>query len=91
MLLRWGRLTDDEQARAIPCLGAGLQDPVGSLGLRVGVRVMLLSDPPAPPGEPPEGPDPDEPPPVQEPPAPIPIPGDPPPPPLQAAGQAGCG
>ena len=47
-------------------------------------EIWLLSDPPVPPGEPPEQPDPDDPPPIEEPPRPLPIPGDPPPPPLHA-------
>lgn len=43
-----------------------------------------FSDPPKPPGKPPEEPDPDAPVPVEEPPAPIPIPPDKPPEPLHA-------
>src|ERR1700683_3477622 len=42
------------------------------------------SDPPVPPGTPPELPDPDKPPPIEDPPAPIPVPPDEPPPPLVA-------
>jgi hypothetical protein len=48
-----------------------------------------LSDPPKPPGVPPEVPDPDEPPPIEEPPRPIPIPPDDPPPPIVAASRPG--
>jgi hypothetical protein len=43
------------------------------------------SDPPKPPGTPPEVPDPDQPPPIEEPPPPIPIPPNDPPPPIVAA------
>jgi hypothetical protein len=44
-----------------------------------------LSDPPKPPGEPPDNHDPDDPVPVEEPPNPIPVPPrDPPPEPLRA-------
>lgn len=46
----------------------------------------MPSDPPVPPGQPPEVPDPEAPPPIKEPPAPIPVPRDPPRPPLQASG-----
>jgi hypothetical protein len=46
---------------------------------------LVLSDPPKPPGQPPNEPDPDAPVPVEEPPAPIPVPRpDPPPEPLRA-------
>ena len=51
-------------------------------------HVRMLSDPPVPPGAPPEYPDPDKPPPIQEPPRPIPIPPDEPPPPLVAKPRA---
>jgi hypothetical protein len=44
-----------------------------------------LSDPPKPPGQPPDAPDPDAPVPVEEPPVPIPVPRqDPPPEPMRA-------
>jgi hypothetical protein len=43
------------------------------------------SDPPKPPGSPPEEPDPDEPVPIEDPPHPIQVPRDPPPEPLRAA------
>jgi len=49
-----------------------------------GAHISGLSDPPIPPGTPPERPDPDQPPPIEEPPGPIPIPPDAPPPPLVA-------
>jgi hypothetical protein len=42
----------------------------------------VLSDPPIPPGTPPERPDPEQPPPIQEPPNPIPVPPEEPPPPI---------
>ncbi len=46
---------------------------------------MIASDPPKPPGRPPEEPDPDDPVPVEEPPRPIPVPpAEPPPEPLRA-------
>jgi len=48
-----------------------------------------LSDPPKPPGVPPEFPDPDQPPPIEEPPRPIPVPPDDPPPPIVAASRRG--
>jgi hypothetical protein len=44
-----------------------------------------LSDPPKPPGVPPEVPEPEKPPPIEEPPRPIPIPPDDSPPPIVAA------
>jgi hypothetical protein len=44
----------------------------------------MMSDPPKPPGQPPEEPDPDAPVPIEDPPAPIPVPRDPPPEPLRA-------
>jgi len=43
------------------------------------------SDPPKPPGVPPEVPEPDKPPPIEEPPHPIPVPPDDSPPPIVAA------
>ena len=43
------------------------------------------SDPPKPPGVPPEVPEPDKPPPIEEPPRPIPVPPDDSPPPIVAA------
>jgi hypothetical protein len=43
------------------------------------------SDPPKPPGTPPQVPEPDAPPPIQEPPRPIPVPPNDPPPPIVAA------
>jgi hypothetical protein len=46
--------------------------------------MMLLSDPPKPPGSPSDEPDPDAPVPVEEPPKPIPVPPDLPPEPLRA-------
>jgi hypothetical protein len=46
------------------------------------------SDPPVPPGTPPEFPDPDKPPPIEEPPGPIPVPPDEQPPPLVAISRA---
>jgi len=49
-----------------------------------GISTWMQSDPPVPPGRPPEVPDPEDPPPIEEPPAPLPIPHDPPPPPLRA-------
>jgi hypothetical protein len=48
---------------------------------------VLASDPPKPPGVPPEVPDPDQPTPIEEPPHPIPVPADEPPPPMVAASQ----
>jgi hypothetical protein len=45
---------------------------------------LTLSDPPIPPGAPPEHPDPDQKPPIEEPPRPIPIPPEESPPPLVA-------
>jgi hypothetical protein len=50
-------------------------------------RATRNSDPPIPPGTPPEFPDPDKPPPIEEPPTPIPVPPDEPPPPLVAGFQ----
>jgi hypothetical protein len=47
-------------------------------------RVAESSDPPVPPGTPPELPDPNKPPPIEETPGPIPVPPDDPPPPLVA-------
>ena len=44
----------------------------------------MISDPPKPPGQPPDEPDPDAPVPVEDPPGPIPVPRDPPPEPLRA-------
>ena len=45
----------------------------------------MTSDPPKPPGQPPDEPDPDDPPPIEEPPIPIPVPPiEPPPEPLRA-------
>ena len=44
----------------------------------------MTSDPPKPPGQPPEDPDPDAPVPIEDPPGPIPVPRDPPPEPLRA-------
>jgi hypothetical protein len=49
------------------------------------------SDPPKPPGVPPEVPEPDKPPPIQEPPRPIPIPPNDPPPPIVAASRRRSG
>ena len=48
----------------------------------------LASDPPKPPGVPPEIPTPDQPTPIEEPPHPIPVPADEPPPPMVAASHA---
>jgi hypothetical protein len=47
---------------------------------------VAASDPPKPPGQPPEipDPDPDKPPPIEEPPRPIPVPPNDPPPPIVA-------
>jgi len=50
-----------------------------------------LSDPPKPPGVPPEVPDPNKPPPIEEPPRPIPVPPDDPPPPIVATSRRGSG
>lgn len=50
----------------------------------------MMSDPPKPPGQPPDQPDPDAPVPIEEPPPPIPLPPvDPPGEPLRAAAAAG--
>jgi hypothetical protein len=60
--------------------------------MKMAARPARLSDPPRPPGAPPDpDPDPDSPPPIQEPPLPIPIPPDPPQPPVHAASLAGGG
>jgi hypothetical protein len=48
----------------------------------------VASDPPKPPGQPPEIPDPDKPTPIEEPPRPIPVPPNEPPPPMVAASDA---
>jgi hypothetical protein len=45
-----------------------------------------MSDPPVPPGSPPDERDPDAPVPIEDPPAPIPVPPDPPPEPMRAKG-----
>jgi len=47
----------------------------------------MMSDPPKPPGQPPDEPDPDDPVPIEDPPAPIPVPRDPPPEPLRATSE----
>jgi hypothetical protein len=49
------------------------------------------SDPPKPPGVPPEVPEPDKPPPIEEPPRPIPVPPNDPPPPIVAASRWASG
>ncbi len=51
---------------------------------------VRASDPPVPPGAPPQRPDPDKPPPIEEPPRPIPVPPDEPPPPLIVKSAAGA-
>ena len=47
----------------------------------------MSSDPPVPPGQPPDDPLPDDPVPIEEPPRPIPVPPSPPPEPLRASSQ----
>ena len=72
----------------------GLQAPEETLDAprRAGEksRTIAASDPPVPPGQPPElpDPDPDKPSPIQEPPPPIPVPPNDPPPPIVAVSNA---
>jgi len=58
---------------------------VGNNRLHEAAADADLSDPPKPPGVPPERPDPDQPVPIEEPPGPIPVPPNDPPPPIVAA------
>ena len=72
--------------------GGGSEAPANTLNAprrpRFNVGGAIASDPPKPPGQPPEIPDPDAPTPIEEPPGPIPVPPDDPPPPILAASLA---